>query len=331
MRSSGTPTARQCSIASLVGPEAELLVAAEDRDPDVVEVEPEAVLLRGREVERELDGLLLEVVAHREVAEHLEEGEMPERGADDLDVHRAERLLARRQPPARRLLLTAEVGLEGLHARRGEQNRRVVAARDERRRRHAKMAVPLEERQKPLPDLGSLHRALESRRRGARDAHELDPKAGQLAASRVAGPLFPAISVQFLAEALPLLQLSAPKVCIACACTRVARIYADDAQYMLLAEQLVGEARARRARSMDARERTVVAVFAALYCVAAVLIALFVPSERDVSLAPDRGSPARTRRGLSGALRVRHGLRRARAARRDSDAASAARCPTCRC
>ena len=52
---------------------------------------------------------------------------------------------------------------------------------------------------------------------------------------------------------------------------------------MLLAEQLVGEARARRARSMDARERAVVAVFAALYCVGAVLIALLVPSERDVS------------------------------------------------
>jgi HD-GYP domain-containing protein (c-di-GMP phosphodiesterase class II) len=54
---------------------------------------------------------------------------------------------------------------------------------------------------------------------------------------------------------------------------------------MLLAEQLVGEARARRARSMDARERAVVAAFAALYCVAAVVIALLVPSERDVSLA----------------------------------------------
>jgi HD-GYP domain-containing protein (c-di-GMP phosphodiesterase class II) len=52
---------------------------------------------------------------------------------------------------------------------------------------------------------------------------------------------------------------------------------------MLLAEQLVGEARARRARSMDARERRVVAVFAALYAVAAVLIAVFLPSERDVS------------------------------------------------
>jgi HD-GYP domain-containing protein (c-di-GMP phosphodiesterase class II) len=34
---------------------------------------------------------------------------------------------------------------------------------------------------------------------------------------------------------------------------------------------------------MDARERAVVAAFAALYCIAAVLIAVFVPSERDVS------------------------------------------------
>ncbi len=53
---------------------------------------------------------------------------------------------------------------------------------------------------------------------------------------------------------------------------------------MLLADQLVGEARARRARSMDARERAVVAGFAAVYCVAFVLVAVFIPSERDVSL-----------------------------------------------
>jgi HD-GYP domain-containing protein (c-di-GMP phosphodiesterase class II) len=54
---------------------------------------------------------------------------------------------------------------------------------------------------------------------------------------------------------------------------------------MLLAEQLVGEARARRARSMDARERAVIAASAALYCVAALLIALLVPSEREVDVA----------------------------------------------
>ena len=53
---------------------------------------------------------------------------------------------------------------------------------------------------------------------------------------------------------------------------------------MLLAEQLVGEARARRARSMDARERAVVAAFAAFFCVAAVVTAFVVPSERDGSV-----------------------------------------------
>jgi HD-GYP domain-containing protein (c-di-GMP phosphodiesterase class II) len=52
---------------------------------------------------------------------------------------------------------------------------------------------------------------------------------------------------------------------------------------MLLAEQLVGEARVRRARSMDARERAVLVTSAVLYCVAALAIALLFPSERDVS------------------------------------------------
>jgi HD-GYP domain-containing protein (c-di-GMP phosphodiesterase class II) len=52
---------------------------------------------------------------------------------------------------------------------------------------------------------------------------------------------------------------------------------------MLLAEQLVGEARVRRARSMDARERVVLVTAAALYCLAALAIALLFPSERDVS------------------------------------------------
>jgi hypothetical protein len=81
-----------------VGPESEVLVTAEDRDPDVIEGEPEAVFLRSGQVERELGGLLLEVVADGEVAEHLEEGEVPEGGADNLDVHRPEGLLTGGQP-----------------------------------------------------------------------------------------------------------------------------------------------------------------------------------------------------------------------------------------
>src|SRR5205085_6387705 len=53
----------------VVGAEPELLVAAEDGYPDVLGLEAEA--LRG-ELPRELDRALLEVVADREVAEHLE-------------------------------------------------------------------------------------------------------------------------------------------------------------------------------------------------------------------------------------------------------------------
>jgi HD-GYP domain-containing protein (c-di-GMP phosphodiesterase class II) len=53
---------------------------------------------------------------------------------------------------------------------------------------------------------------------------------------------------------------------------------------MLLAEKLVGEARARRARSMESRERAIVVTFALLFCAAATAVALFVPSERDESL-----------------------------------------------
>jgi hypothetical protein len=141
----------------LVRAEPELRVAAEDGDPDVLEAEPEAVLLVRGEVERELDRLLLEVLAHREVAEHLEEGEMPERQPDVLDVRGPERLLTGGQPATGRLLLTTKVRLERLHARRGEQNRGVIDTRNKRRRRNAQMPVPLEERQKPLANLARLH------------------------------------------------------------------------------------------------------------------------------------------------------------------------------
>jgi HD-GYP domain-containing protein (c-di-GMP phosphodiesterase class II) len=52
---------------------------------------------------------------------------------------------------------------------------------------------------------------------------------------------------------------------------------------MVLAEQLVGEARARRARAMDARERRVTVTSAALFLLAALALALVLPSEREAS------------------------------------------------
>ena len=49
----------------------------------------------------------------------------------------------------------------------------------------------------------------------------------------------------------------------------------------MLAEQLVGEARARHPRGMNPRERSVLGVSAALFLLAAVAIAVFMPSERE--------------------------------------------------
>ena len=49
---------------------------------------------------------------------------------------------------------------------------------------------------------------------------------------------------------------------------------------MLLAEQLVGEARERRARAMASRERTVTSIAAATFLAAAVAWAIFIPDER---------------------------------------------------
>jgi len=51
----------------------------------------------------------------------------------------------------------------------------------------------------------------------------------------------------------------------------------------MVAEQLVGAARERRARNLDARERKIIGLSATLFLTAAVALAVFLPSERDVS------------------------------------------------
>src|SRR5205814_3001442 len=110
----------------LVRAKPQLVVAGEDGDPDVIGAEAEAV---GREFPGEARGLALEVVAEREVAKHLEEGEMTVRGADDVDVDRTERLLARGDAGMRRTLASEEVGLERMHPGHREQRRRIVLDR----------------------------------------------------------------------------------------------------------------------------------------------------------------------------------------------------------
>src|SRR5206468_159030 len=114
----------------IVGTEPQLLVAAEHADPDALGIEAEAA--RPRQLPRPLDRLLLEVVAEREVAEHLEEGEVARGRADLLDVRRAEALLTRGEARPRRRLLAAEEGLERLHPGGREQHGAVLRRRHER-------------------------------------------------------------------------------------------------------------------------------------------------------------------------------------------------------
>jgi hypothetical protein len=137
----------------LVGAEAERIVALEDRDPDALGVEAEVLQ---RELPRHLDRAVLEVVAEREVAEHLEERQVALGETDLVDVRRAEALLARGQPLVRRLLAPLEVRLERVHARADEQRRGVVAG-DQRRGGLAQVVARLEEALVLLADLVGGH------------------------------------------------------------------------------------------------------------------------------------------------------------------------------
>jgi hypothetical protein len=134
----------------LVGPEPQLLVALEHRDPDVPAGDPEAL---ERELPRQLDGSLLEVVAEGEVAQHLEERQVARGVAHVLDVGGAKALLAGGQPVVRERLLPQEVRLERVHPRGGEQDRRVVSGRHQGRRRQAQVIALDEKVQEALADL----------------------------------------------------------------------------------------------------------------------------------------------------------------------------------
>src|SRR5205823_517199 len=103
---------------------------------------------------RELDRPLLEVLPEREVAEHLEEGQVLAVAADLVDVGRTEALLRRRRQRRRWRLASEEEGHLRLHAGGGEQRGVVVRARDQRRRRPAEMSFRLEEGEVTLAELG---------------------------------------------------------------------------------------------------------------------------------------------------------------------------------
>ena len=87
-----------------------------DAGPQASRLKPQ---LLGDELPGVLNGLLLEVVAHAEVAQHLKEGEM--RGVtNQAHVRGAEALLRCGEAGVGRRHLAREVGLELHHARAGE-------------------------------------------------------------------------------------------------------------------------------------------------------------------------------------------------------------------
>ena len=139
----------------LVLAEPELRIAGEDRDPEALHVDLQVL----RQVlPREVDRAVLEVLAEREVAEHLEEGQMVAVEADLVDVGRAEALLHGDEERRRRCLAAQEVRHQRLHAGAVQERRAVPVGRDQRARRVPLVALGLEVGEKALAELcGGAH------------------------------------------------------------------------------------------------------------------------------------------------------------------------------
>jgi hypothetical protein len=134
MRSGPKPVSLRPELARfVVGGHA--VLAAEDRDDELLGRQRE---LAGDEAPREADRLGLEVVAEREVAQHLEERVVARGDADVLEVvvlaADADALLAVVGALVAAHVLAGEDVLELHHARVGEHQRRVVAGHQRARR-----------------------------------------------------------------------------------------------------------------------------------------------------------------------------------------------------
>ena len=130
-----------------------------DGRPEALRLEPEHL---GDPVPREVDGLVLVVVAEREVAHHLEEGAVPFRAADLVEVvvlpAGAQAGLNAHHARARGLFGAKEVGLERLHPGDDEEGRLVLRRRHQRVPGHAQMPALLVEALKRLAQFVRRHR-----------------------------------------------------------------------------------------------------------------------------------------------------------------------------
>ena len=113
----------------LVRAELEDRVAGVNGHPDAIPVELQPLL---DELGRELDRAFLEVLAEREVAEHLEERQVVPVEADLVDVLRPEALLRGGRERRRRRLEAEEERHLRLHAGARQQRRMIVRSRDQR-------------------------------------------------------------------------------------------------------------------------------------------------------------------------------------------------------
>jgi len=109
-------------------------------------------LRAGQELPAPGDGLMLEVVAEGEIAQHFEIRTVAGGLAHVLDVAGADALLARTHPLAGRLLLALEPGLHGGHAGVDEQNGLVVL-RHKGKAGQPQVALCFKELQEHFPQL----------------------------------------------------------------------------------------------------------------------------------------------------------------------------------
>ena len=135
----------------MVGRNAELL------RPDVVRlvvllIDADIYFIRGHlehlgaELPCPSGGLTLEVIAEREIAEHLKESAVARGDSDALDIGRSDALLAGCDALSRRGQLAREVFLERRHAGVDEQQA-LIPLRHERKTRQAEMTLALEKAQ----------------------------------------------------------------------------------------------------------------------------------------------------------------------------------------
>ena len=127
------------------------LVAGEDGGVETAGVQAHP-LRAGQKLPGPVNGVLLEVVAEGEVAQHLKVGAVAGSLTDVLDIAGADALLAGGHPVAGRLLLTGKEGLHGGHTGVDEQQAGIVL-RDQGKAGQAQVSLCLKEGQEHLAQL----------------------------------------------------------------------------------------------------------------------------------------------------------------------------------